>query len=163
YTEGGLITDDESANRITWSELKDEGLKVFKVTLNAQAIVNLGMTLSVSDNANFPRITADLNLDWQHSCTLIGGKDETPDADGGGGDGAAVAAVIDTIETVGDLIHVMSLVPDDANVYLPLGNFWLAKTSNGPFGRPGEGTTIYYDNSEVHAPSITQRNQSLIA
>ncbi|MEM8874157.1 MAG: DUF4347 domain-containing protein [Planctomycetota bacterium] len=73
----------------------------------------------------------------------------------GGPKGKAVAAVIDTITLVRDLSAVMAAVPDNANVYLPIGNFWLAKV-------PGGKMQIYYDNSEVRAPSITQRNQSLL-
>ncbi len=81
----------------------------------------------------------------------------------GGPKGQAVATVIEMAILVRELSGVMANVPSDANIYLPIGNFWLAKISNGPFGQPGMGKTIYYDNSEVSAPSITQRNQSLIA
>ncbi|HEX8913476.1 MAG TPA: DUF4347 domain-containing protein, partial [Humisphaera sp.] len=81
----------------------------------------------------------------------------------GGPYGQAIGTVIDMVTLVRQLTGVMGNVPDNVNVYLPVGNFWLAKVSAGPLGQPGLGKQIYYDNSEVSAPSITQRNQSMIA
>ena len=216
------ITADESPNRITFNELREAGTGIFELDLSAEAVVNLNLSLSVSDDANVPRLTASLNLDWRTDSMAVGEdgeetRDLVPEVglndirldlgefltkfikpiaeeiDGaikpldpvidalkasipvlsdlagrnvrlsdllttfGGARGRAVAALIDMVVLVRELSAVMASVPADANIYLPIGNFWLAKQGDGL------GSRIYYDNSEVTAPSITQRNQSLIA
>lgn len=58
------INADASKNRLTFSELRSGGLGIFKVDLSATAVANFQLTLSVGDSATFPKIFADLNLDW---------------------------------------------------------------------------------------------------
>jgi hypothetical protein len=84
-------------------------------------------------------------------------------SDFGGGDGEALATLIDIATEVGQLSAIIANLPANEDAYLPIGNFWLAKVGAGPGGEPGMGTQIYYDNSEITPPSIAQRNQSLIA
>jgi hypothetical protein len=234
YENGDEITADESENRLTLTELNQAELSdVIKLKLNAEAVVNLSLTLKVSDNANIPRLTADFNLDWRSDSKVpppnpfqqsdqekldlipevginnirldlgsfltklikpiaekidstikpidplisalqtkipvisdIAGRDiklTTLLVTFGGPKGQAIGTLIEMVILVRQLSGVMAAVPSGANVYLPIGNFWLAKVGAGPLGQPGMGKQIYYDNSEVSAPSITQRNQSMIA
>lgn len=233
YDLAGVITDDPSENRLTFSELRQAGVGVFEFKLNAEAVVNLKLVLFVSDNANIPRLTAAFNLDWRSDSMVpppnpfaqtteqkrdlvpevglndirldlgsfltklikpiaekidstlkpvdplfdvlkarlpvlsdIAGRDiklTTLLVQFGGPKGQAIGTVIEMAILVRELSAVMAAVPAGANVYLPIGNFWLAKVGAGPLGQPGLGKQIYYDNSEVSAPSITQRNQSMIA
>ena len=218
---------------ITYKDFQDYGTKLFSLDLSAQAVINLHLTLSVSSDADIPRVTADFNLDWDTNdmvppanpfsesddqkrdlVPFIGVNNIRLDLgsfltqfikpiaedinDGfkpldpiinaleteipvisdiagrpitlvtllytfGGGDGKAIATVIDVITMVRDLANVMSNVPSGDDVYLPIGNFWLAKVGAGPTGQPGEGTQIYYSNSEIHTPAFAQSNQSYIA
>ncbi len=230
---GDEITADETENRITFQEISEAGLDIFELKLNAEAVLNLSLTLSIGDDANIPKLTATLNVDWRTDsmkppanpfaqdeeqqrdlvpevgvnnirldmgsfltkfikpiATKVDGALEPLDPlidviqtrlpiisdiagrdilftnllyTFGGPKGQAVATLIEMAILVRQLSAVMAAVPDDVNVYLPIGNFWLAKVGAGPLGRPGLGTQIYYDNNEVTAPSVTQRNQSMIA
>ncbi|MCH8474688.1 MAG: LEPR-XLL domain-containing protein, partial [Opitutales bacterium] len=213
---------DPSENMITWEELRgpDSG-NIIQLTISADIIVNLSVELSVSDDAAFPKIRADLNLDWGFSVNLL---DEDPfgevnwyphlgvndirldmgsfltqymrpllaeiddgldpvrplieiltdpipvisDIAGrnislsnllyqfGGPKGQAIATFIDVVRLVSDLSAIMRDLPDDMNVYLPMGNFWI------PSSKDGLGEDIFYDNNELTAPSFSQQNQSLI-
>ena len=58
------INADASKNRLTFSELRSGGRGIFKVDLAATAVANFQLTLSVGESATFPKIFADLNLDW---------------------------------------------------------------------------------------------------
>ena len=58
------INADASKNRLTFSELRSGGRGVFKVDVSATAVANFQLMLSVGDSASFPKIFADLNLDW---------------------------------------------------------------------------------------------------
>lgn len=64
------INADASKDRLTWSELRANKAKdIFKVDVQATAVANLTLELSVGDTANsqnvaIPRIYADLNVDW---------------------------------------------------------------------------------------------------
>jgi len=213
--------DDESENRITWAELRDTGLRILELRLEIGVVANLNLVLSVAENAAFPRIRAEINLDWKATWVFAQGVENDPidpipevglnnirldigsfltdylrpvleeindgldpirpvlevltaripvisDIAGrtinltyilytfGGPKGKAIATFIEVVNLVAELSAIVSALPDDMNVYLPLGNIWLAK-------RGGKlGTTIYYDNNELTPPSFTQRNQSLI-
>ena len=212
---------DPSENRITWEELRGEDSgKIIQLLLRADIIVNLSLELTVSDNAAFPKIRADLNLDWgievnffdddpfgevnwyphvgmnnirldmgsfltQYLRPVLIQIDEglTPirpvievltdpipvisDIAGrdislsnllyqfGGPKGQAIATFIDIVRLVSDLSALVAELPDDMNVYLPIGNFWI------PSSKDGLENDIYYDNNELTPPSFSQQNQAL--
>ena len=58
------INADASKNRLTFAEMRSGGLGIFKVDVSATAVANFQLTLSVGDSAAFPKIFADLNIDW---------------------------------------------------------------------------------------------------
>ncbi|MCC5845792.1 MAG: LEPR-XLL domain-containing protein, partial [Verrucomicrobia bacterium] len=212
---------DASENMITWEELRgNDSAKIIQLVLRADIIVNLSLELSVSDNAAFPKIRADLNLDWGIDVNF---RDENPfgevnwyphvgmnnirldmgsfltqylrpvleqideglspirpvievltepipvisDIAGrdislsnllyqfGGPKGQAIATFIDVVRLVSDLSAMVAALPDDMNVYLPIGNFWI------PSGKNGLEDGIFYDNNELTPPSFSQQNQAL--
>jgi uncharacterized protein (DUF2345 family) len=59
------IDFDPSENRITWKELRgDDSGKIFQLLLRTDIVINLTLDLSLADSTAFPRMIADLNLDW---------------------------------------------------------------------------------------------------
>jgi hypothetical protein len=58
------INADASKNRLTFAEMRSGGLGIFKVDVSATAVANFQLTLSVGDSVAFPKIFADLNIDW---------------------------------------------------------------------------------------------------
>ena len=57
-------TDDPSPGRITINELRQAGRDLVQLRLQAYAVANFRMELSIDGNPSFPKIFADFNLDW---------------------------------------------------------------------------------------------------